>query len=89
MSWYLLPHIAICPNLLIFNSMSGFLQSTIGNSRRSSAATAYLDIPGVLNRTNLDVLIMTQVNRLIRTSNGSNGVPEFKSVEVQQTPDGT
>ena len=58
----------------------GWLQSTIGHSVRSSAATTYLS-PGVRARDNLDILLATRVTRLVQTSD-LGGIPEFKAVEV-------
>ncbi|OCH92503.1 aryl-alcohol oxidase-like protein [Obba rivulosa] len=51
--------------------------------RRSSSATAYLE--PVLNRSNLDVLIMTQVTKLI-PSNTIDGVVHFDAIEMAQSP---
>ncbi|KZV60855.1 GMC oxidoreductase [Peniophora sp. CONT] len=58
----------------------GWLQSTIGNSVRSSAATAYLSLD-ISARSNLDILINTHATRLVQTAT-LDGVPEFKAVEV-------
>ncbi|KZV65462.1 GMC oxidoreductase [Peniophora sp. CONT] len=59
----------------------GWLQSTIGHSMRSSSATAYLS-PDVRARSNLDILVSTRTTRLIQTAVSSDGLPEFKAVEV-------
>ncbi|KAF2730513.1 aryl-alcohol-oxidase from pleurotus Eryingii [Polyplosphaeria fusca] len=56
-------------------------QFSIGDSRRSSAATAYLDPLFTSSRKNLDVLIYTQVTRLVQ-SDGSGDMPEFKTIEI-------
>lgn len=62
------------------------MQATVGNSVRSSSATAYL-APALANRSNLDVLIHTQVTRLLQT--GKNGsIPIFRGVEFAQGPTG-
>ncbi|KAI0764113.1 aryl-alcohol oxidase-like protein [Irpex lacteus] len=61
----------------------GWLQSTIGNSKRSSAATAYLD-SAVENRKNLDVLLNTRVTRLISSGLDDNRRPILNEVEVAQ-----
>ncbi|KAJ3500901.1 hypothetical protein NLJ89_g9581 [Agrocybe chaxingu] len=45
----------------------GWVQSSIGHSRRSSGATAYLE--PVLNRTNLDVLTNTIATRVLPSKN--------------------
>ncbi|KAF8170787.1 aryl-alcohol oxidase-like protein [Pholiota molesta] len=63
----------------------GWLQSTIGNGARSSSATAFLT--PALNRPNVDVLIHTQVTRLIQ--NGKSGsLPAFREVEFAQSRTG-
>ncbi|KAK0192534.1 aryl-alcohol-oxidase from pleurotus Eryingii [Armillaria mellea] len=64
----------------------GLTQSTIGGGERSSAADAYLR--SALNRSNIDLLMGTQVTRLIQTNNAS-GVPVFKTVEFSQSANGT
>ncbi|KAL4264950.1 GMC oxidoreductase family protein [Pleurotus pulmonarius] len=60
----------------------GWTQSAIANGTRQSAATAYLG--PVLFRSNLDVLINTQVTRLIQTGR-VGGKPDFRSVEFAQS----
>ncbi|KAF7439948.1 hypothetical protein PC9H_000285 [Pleurotus ostreatus] len=60
----------------------GWTQSAIANGTRQSAATAFLG--PVLFRSNLDVLINTQVTRLIQTGRAS-GKPDFRSVEFAQS----
>ncbi|TFK37746.1 alcohol oxidase [Crucibulum laeve] len=61
----------------------GWLQSTMGGGSRSSSSTAYLR-PALSSRKNLDVLIQTRATKLIKTGS-SNGVPQFRSLEVGQT----
>lgn len=66
--------------------MTGWTYASIGNSARSSAATAYLASKFVA-RPNLDVLIENQVTRLIGT--GSNGnKPSFNKIEFASGPYG-
>ncbi|CCM03440.1 uncharacterized protein FIBRA_05573 [Fibroporia radiculosa] len=61
----------------------GWSQNSIGtNGQRSSSATAYLE--PVYNRSNLDVLIQTQVTKLI-PSTSSHGSPSFTAVEMAQS----
>jgi choline dehydrogenase-like flavoprotein len=63
----------------------GWLQSTIGNGARSSSTTAFLT--PALKRPNVDVLIHTQVTRLIQ--NGKSGsLPAFREVEFAQSRTG-
>ncbi|KAI0077532.1 aryl-alcohol-oxidase from pleurotus Eryingii [Panus rudis PR-1116 ss-1] len=57
----------------------GFMQSSIGGGERSSAATAYLN--PIHARKNLDVLINTQVTRLMQTGHTTK-VPSFRDVEI-------
>ncbi|KAJ6617535.1 aryl-alcohol-oxidase from pleurotus Eryingii [Mycena sp. CBHHK59/15] len=57
----------------------GWLQSNAGGGQRSSSATAYLH--PVLDRPNLDVLINTQVTRLLDVRNGRSDVPDLRVVE--------
>ena len=52
--------------------------------RRSSSATAYLE--PILNRTNLDVLMMTQATKLI-ASGTADGMPHFDAIQIAQSPD--
>ncbi|EMD36329.1 hypothetical protein CERSUDRAFT_137959 [Gelatoporia subvermispora B] len=64
----------------------GWTQSSIDSQgRRSSSATGYLG--PALNRSNLDVLISTQVTRLISTRTVDR-LPNFNTVEVAQSPTG-
>ncbi|KAF9001662.1 aryl-alcohol-oxidase from pleurotus Eryingii [Cyathus striatus] len=62
----------------------GVVQSTVGGSKRSSSATAYLE--PALNRPNLDVLINTEVTRLI-LSGMSKRRPKFTKVELGRLND--
>lgn len=64
----------------------GFVQNSIGFSKRSSAATAYL-VP-VLNRTNLDVVIHTRVTKLYSSTKTTVGLPVIDTVEVAQSATG-
>lgn len=59
----------------------GWTQSTIANGTRQSSAVAYLG--PVLFRSNLDVLINTQVTRLVQTGR-VGGKPDFRSIEFAQ-----
>ncbi|KAF8868344.1 aryl-alcohol-oxidase from pleurotus Eryingii [Infundibulicybe gibba] len=61
--------------------LPGVAQSAIGNGERSSSATAHLD--PALARPNLDVLVQTQVTRLIRSGTTRRG-PLFTRVEFSQ-----
>ncbi|KAG5651689.1 hypothetical protein H0H81_007820 [Sphagnurus paluster] len=64
----------------------GWLQTTIDKSRRSSSATAYLP-PAVLQRSNLYVLVNTQVSRVLQTSS-SGSTPAFRGVEFRASGGG-
>ncbi|KAG6836453.1 hypothetical protein H0H93_007885, partial [Arthromyces matolae] len=57
-----------------------YVQQTIDKGRRSSSATSYL-APQFLNRSNLDVLLNSQVTRIVNNGT-SNGLPLFTAVEV-------
>ncbi|KDR76848.1 hypothetical protein GALMADRAFT_67180 [Galerina marginata CBS 339.88] len=59
-----------------------WLHSTIGNSARSSGATAYLT-PNV-KRPNLDILVNTFATKLISTGQASSGKPSFRTVQFTQ-----
>lgn len=59
----------------------GWLQSSIGSGARSSSATAYLT--QALERPNIDVIIETQVTRLIQTDHSNP--PVFRGVEISQS----
>ncbi|KAF8994729.1 pyranose dehydrogenase [Cyathus striatus] len=59
----------------------GWMQSTIGNGTRSSAATSYLG-PRFIDRPNLDVVLNTRISRVLESTNGSRmnlGTVEFIS----------
>lgn len=58
------------------------MQSTVGNSVRSSGATAYLT-PS-LSRPNLDLLVQTQAIKLVQSSKTS----AFTGVQVAQSASG-
>ncbi|RDB19313.1 Pyranose dehydrogenase 1 [Hypsizygus marmoreus] len=62
----------------------GLMQSSIGHSKRSSSATAYL--APAMNRPNLDVLINTHVTRLVRTS--ERHISVFRTIEVATSASG-
>ncbi|CCM06045.1 uncharacterized protein FIBRA_08291 [Fibroporia radiculosa] len=63
----------------------GWIQNSISTfGRRSSSATAYLEL--AYNRSNLDVLIQTQVTQVISSST-VNGLPAFTTVEMAQSVD--
>lgn len=62
----------------------GWVYSSIGNSKRSSSATAYL-APSAAARPNLDVLIQTQVTKLSSTGR-RGGKHVFTRVEFSQGP---
>lgn len=65
----------------------GWAQVSVGaNGHRSSSSVGYLT-PN-LGRPNLDVLIQTQVTRLIKTGS-HNGLPAFMNVEIAQTASST
>ncbi|KZT03818.1 GMC oxidoreductase [Laetiporus sulphureus 93-53] len=67
----------------------GFAQFAINSlGRRSSSATAYLE--PAINRSNLDVLITTQVTRLIAAADSTNtSLPTFSAVEMAQSANAT
>ncbi|KZT03821.1 GMC oxidoreductase [Laetiporus sulphureus 93-53] len=67
----------------------GFAQYSINSlGRRSSSATAYLE--PAINRSNLDVLITTQVTRLIAAVDSAiTSLPTFTTVEIAQSANGT
>lgn len=67
---------------------TGYLQSSVGHGRRSSAAVAYLDpLVSSRSRPNLSVLVNTVVTKLYH-SVSLNGIPEFKTVELGQVNSG-
>ncbi|KAI0684460.1 hypothetical protein BC835DRAFT_1409160 [Cytidiella melzeri] len=61
-----------------------WMQSAIGEGKRSHAASAYLEPAS--SRTNLDILINTQVTRLINVA--TSGTPVLRSVEYAQSASG-
>ncbi|KAN0141960.1 hypothetical protein V8E53_000422 [Lactarius tabidus] len=63
----------------------GCNQFAVGEGRRTSAATAYLR--PALSRHNLDVLVNTQVTKVLHTGT-REGVPVFKGVEFAQSATG-
>ncbi|KAI0299053.1 aryl-alcohol-oxidase from pleurotus Eryingii [Multifurca ochricompacta] len=63
-------------------ALVGWNQFAVGGGMRTSASTAYLK--PVLSRSNLDVLINTQVTKVLRTSE-RNGVPVFLGVQFAQS----
>ena len=65
--------------------LPGWNQFAIGGGRRTSAATAYLR--PVLSRPNLDVLINTQVTKVLQTST-KKGVPVFRGVQFARSATG-
>lgn len=68
--------------IFIRGSLStGYLQCTIGQGTRSSAATSYLGA-GVLKRSNLYVLLNTQVTRVLPDTARGAKTPSFRKVEI-------
>lgn len=63
--------------------LSGFGQYAIRNGSREDAANTYLE-PAASSLQNLDVLINTQVTRVLQTSE-DGGVPVFKGVQFAQS----
>ncbi|KAL0567547.1 hypothetical protein V5O48_014443, partial [Marasmius crinis-equi] len=64
----------------------GFIQNSIGNGERSSAATAYL-VPA-LKRPNLDVVINSRTTRLFASQPVKGGQPTINTVQVAQGANG-
>ncbi|KAJ7666401.1 aryl-alcohol oxidase-like protein [Mycena rosella] len=58
----------------------GWLHTTVGNGARSTSSSAYLH-PALNSRTNLDLLLNTQVTRLVSTSRSRT----FKGVTAAQS----
>ncbi|KAJ7058084.1 aryl-alcohol-oxidase from pleurotus Eryingii [Mycena amicta] len=58
----------------------GWIETTVGDSARSSSATAFMH-PALDSQENLDLLINTQVTRLLPKTSGSL---DFRTVEVSQ-----
>lgn len=70
----------------MLNETQGLAQSFVDvTGKRSSVATAY--IQPATSRTNIDVLIQTQVTRLIQTGSTTKG-PCFNKVEMATGPSG-
>ena len=67
-------------------SLLGFVQNSIGNGERSSAATAYL-VPA-LQRPNLDVIINSRATRVF-ASKPAPGQPVIDTVQIAQGESGT
>ncbi|KAJ7139305.1 aryl-alcohol-oxidase from pleurotus Eryingii [Mycena epipterygia] len=61
----------------------GWIQTSVGKSARSSSSSAYLH-PALNSRTNLDLLLHTQVTRLISTTPVGSA---FHNVQVSQNAD--
>ena len=64
----------------------GFMQSTVGKGLRSDSNTAYLQ--PVASRPNLDIVLNTQVTKLIQTGS-SDSAPVFTGVELGTSTDST
>jgi choline dehydrogenase-like flavoprotein len=63
----------------------GWNQWTIKNGARVTAASAFVD--PALSRSNFDVLINTQVTKVLKTG-VENGMPVFGAVELAQSSQG-
>ncbi|KAI9451426.1 aryl-alcohol-oxidase from pleurotus Eryingii [Lactarius psammicola] len=63
----------------------GWTQFSIGGGQRSSASTSYLT--PVLSRSNLDILINTQVTKVVQTGT-RGGLPIFRGVQFAQSASG-
>ncbi|KAI9447257.1 aryl-alcohol-oxidase from pleurotus Eryingii [Lactarius psammicola] len=63
----------------------GWGQFSIGSGQRSSASTSYLT--PALSRSNLDVLINTQVTKVVQTGT-RGGLPIFRGVQFAQSASG-
>ncbi|OBZ73035.1 Pyranose dehydrogenase 1 [Grifola frondosa] len=63
----------------------GWAQYTIGDGSRASSSTAYVE--PFLSRANFDVLIQTQVTKVIQTGTQS-GTPVFRGVQFAQSSSG-
>ncbi|KAJ7159446.1 aryl-alcohol oxidase-like protein [Mycena filopes] len=63
----------------------GWMQSSVGNSFRSSSSRAYLH-PALDSRNNIDLLLHTQITRLVSTGPASS---TFIGVEVAQSVNAT
>ncbi|EPQ58624.1 alcohol oxidase [Gloeophyllum trabeum ATCC 11539] len=63
----------------------GWAQSTIANGTRTTSAGSYIE-PALL-RPNLDILVDTQVTKVLQTGN-HDGTPVFRGVEFAQSATG-
>ncbi|KAH9056750.1 hypothetical protein EDB87DRAFT_1191724 [Lactarius vividus] len=63
----------------------GWTQLSIGGGQRSSASVSYLT--PVLSRSNLDILINTQVTKVVQTG-ARGGLPIFRGVQFAQSVSG-
>ena len=70
------------PPLLGSTLHLGSVQSSIGQGKRSSSATAYLD--PVVNRTNLDILLNTLATK-VQPSNPNASSLNMNIVEIANT----
>ncbi|TFK34612.1 GMC oxidoreductase-domain-containing protein, partial [Crucibulum laeve] len=66
----------------------GWLQSTIGNGSRSSAATSYLG-PNFAARRNLDIVLNTRVTRILKSKSVEGNQNVFRTVEIALDENGT
>ncbi|KAI0057917.1 alcohol oxidase [Artomyces pyxidatus] len=64
----------------------GYTQSSISDGTRDSSATAYI-LPALSTHTSLDVLINTQVLKILQTGTDS-GLPAFRGVQFAASPNG-
>lgn len=73
----------------IYDPFTGWAQSTIGGGARSSSATAYLSAT-YQARPNLDVILNTQVTKLLQTgvTSPKAGLPVFLALEFAQSSGG-
>lgn len=62
---------------------TAFMQSSVGGGERSTAATAYLH--PVDSRKNLDILLNSQVTKILPTNN-RGGQPSLRTVQFSQGP---
>ncbi|KAH9054897.1 aryl-alcohol-oxidase from pleurotus Eryingii [Lactarius vividus] len=63
----------------------GWAQFSIGGGQRSSASVSYLT--PVLSRSNLDILINTQVTKVVQTGT-QGGLPVFRGIQFAQSAHG-
>ncbi|KAG6841513.1 hypothetical protein C0991_010127 [Blastosporella zonata] len=71
------------PRSLAPHIVTGWLQATIKQANRRSSATSYLAYH-ILNRPNLDVVVGTQVTRIVDTR-AQKGTPDLRTVEVAES----